>query len=182
MSNLEDTVDAATQWVEEREASCQTEEDMMVDSFSQTLHMGGLMAEQEEEEEEELGHDEGTQTMLSDSVTLALAILANRSEYHPSNCLISDWPLALRISICHMFPSPGCCMGSTPSSPSPSCSPASAPPPWQGLPPRQAADRVEHLCRSLARSPTETRGLSCDASASQSRPPLPAANPEGADP
>ena len=81
MSNLEDTVDAATQWVEEREASCQTEEDMMVDSFSQTLHMGGLVAEQEEEEE--LGHDEGTQTMLSDSVTLALAILANRSEYHP---------------------------------------------------------------------------------------------------
>ena len=139
MSNLEDTVDAATQWVEEREASCQTEEDMMVDSFSQTLHMGGLMAEQEEEEEEEeLGHDEGTQTMLSDSVTLALAILANRSEYHPSNCLISDWPLALRISICHMFPSPGCCMGSTPSSPSPSCSPASAPPPWQGLPPGAA--------------------------------------------
>ena len=81
MSNLEDTVDAATQWVEEREASCQTEEDMMVDSFSQALHMGGLMAEQEEEEEEEeLGHDEGTQTMLPDSVILAFAILANRSE------------------------------------------------------------------------------------------------------
>ena len=89
MSNLEDTVDAATQWVEEREASCQTEEDMMVDSFSQTLHMGGLVAEQEEEEEEELGHDEGTQTMLSDSVTLALAILANRSEYHPKAIVLS---------------------------------------------------------------------------------------------
>ena len=74
MSNFEDTVDAATQWVEEREASCQTEEGMMVDSFSQTLD--GQMTE--EKEEEELGNEEGTQTVLPDSVTLALAILANR--------------------------------------------------------------------------------------------------------
>ena len=72
MSNFEDTVDAATQWVEEREASCQTEEGMMVDSFSQTLD--GQMTE----EKEELGNEEGTQTVLPDSVTLALAILANR--------------------------------------------------------------------------------------------------------
>ena len=64
MSNFEDTVDA----------SCQTEEGMMVDSFSQTLD--GQMTE--EKEEEELGNEEGTQTVLPDSVTLALAILANK--------------------------------------------------------------------------------------------------------
>ena len=81
MSNSDDTVDAGTQWVEEREASCQTE-DMMVDSFNQTLDM--VRQEQEQEEkEEEFGRDEGSQTMLSESVTLAFAILANRSEYHP---------------------------------------------------------------------------------------------------
>ena len=76
MNSLEETVDAATQWVEEREASCQTEEEegVMVDSkFSQTLDRDNLM-------EEELDHDEGTQTMLPDSVILAFAILANRSE------------------------------------------------------------------------------------------------------
>ena len=79
MSNSDDTVDAGTQWVEEREASCQTE-DMMVDSFNnQTLDMVG----QEQEEEEEFGRDEESQTMLSESVTLAFAILANRSEYQP---------------------------------------------------------------------------------------------------
>ena len=81
MSNLDDTVDAGTQWMEEREereASCQTE-DMMVDSFNQTLDM----VRQEQEEEEEFGRDEGSQTMLSESVTLAFAILANRSEYQP---------------------------------------------------------------------------------------------------
>merc|ERR1719234_337530 len=44
----------------------------MVDSFNQTLDMVG------QEEEEEFGRDEGSQTMLSESVTLAFAILANR--------------------------------------------------------------------------------------------------------
>ena len=75
MGSLEETVDAATQWVEEREVSCQTEEeDVMVDSkFSQTLDRDNLM-------EGGLDHDEGTQTMLPDSVILAFAILANRSE------------------------------------------------------------------------------------------------------
>ena len=83
MSNLEDTVDAGTQWVEEREASCQTE-DMVVDSFSQTLDMIDTLTRQEEKKEEvEFGRDEGVQTMLSESVTLAFAILANRSEFHP---------------------------------------------------------------------------------------------------
>ena len=79
MSSLEDTVDVATQWVEERDAGCQTET-MRVDSFSQTQDMVDLMTGHKEEE---LGHDEGSQTMLPDSVTLALAILANRLEYHP---------------------------------------------------------------------------------------------------
>ena len=82
MSNMEDTVDAGTQWVEEREASCQTE-DMVVDSFSQTVDMVGRLTGQEEQEEEEFGRDEGVQTMLPESVTLTFAILANRSDYHP---------------------------------------------------------------------------------------------------
>ena len=77
MSKSDDTLDAGTQWVEEREASCQTE-DMMVDSFNQTLDMVG-----QEQEEGEFGRDEGSQTMLSESFTLAFAILANRSVYHP---------------------------------------------------------------------------------------------------
>ena len=80
--NTDNTADAATQWVEEREASCQTE-DMVVDSFSQTQDMVDLMIGHKEEEGEELGHDEGSQTMLPDAVILALATLANRSEFPP---------------------------------------------------------------------------------------------------
>ena len=113
MSSLEETVDAATQWVEEREVSCQTEEeDVMVDSkFSQTLDGDGLM-------EEELDHDEGTQTMLPDSVILAFAILANRSE----NIDLRGFSIGISLQINHLnqsaisiFPFPGCCMVSTPS-------------------------------------------------------------------
>ena len=92
---MEDTVDVATQWVEEVEAGSQT--DSVLSSSTQTID--DLSGQKEEEEEEEEGdmvnsscqtlrtaseleieemEEEGTQTLLPDSVTLALAILANR--------------------------------------------------------------------------------------------------------
>ena len=101
-------MDAGNQWVEEREASCQTE-DMAVDSFSQTLDMVDMLTGQEKQEEQEFGRDEGVQTMLSESVTLALAILANRSAYHLHHAICSKPLLSRRITI------PGCCTVSTPS-------------------------------------------------------------------
>ena len=103
MNNSDDTVDAATQCGEETEASTQTEE--MMNSLSQTVDMAG----HEEEEVEEIGRDEGSQTMLPDSATLTLAILANRSAYHLHHAIGSK-PLSSRtITI------PGCCTVSTPS-------------------------------------------------------------------
>ena len=96
---MEDTVDVATQWVEEMEAGSQT--DSVLNSSTQTIDdlSGQEEKGEEEEEEEEEGdmvnsscqtlrtaseleieemEEEGTQTLLPDSVTLALAILANR--------------------------------------------------------------------------------------------------------
>ena len=94
-------MDVATQWVEEVEAGSQT--DSVLNSSTQTIDdLSGQEEkgeEEEEEEEEEEGdmvnsscqtlrtaseleieemEEEGTQTLLPDSVTLALAILANR--------------------------------------------------------------------------------------------------------
>ena len=83
-------MDVATQWVEEMEAGSQT--DSVLNSSTQTID--DLSGQEEEEEEEgdmvssssqtlstasELEmEEEGSQTLLPDSVTLALAILANR--------------------------------------------------------------------------------------------------------
>ena len=87
---MEDTVDVATQWVEEMEAGSQTDsvlnsstqtvddlsgqeerEGDMVNSPSQTLNTASELEKEEE----------GSQTLLPDSVTLALAILANRLSF-----------------------------------------------------------------------------------------------------
>ena len=92
-------MDVATQWVEEMEAGSQT--DSVLNSSTQTIDdlSGQEEKGEEEEEEEEEGdmvnsscqtlrtaseleieemEEEGSQTLLPDSVTLALAILANR--------------------------------------------------------------------------------------------------------
>ena len=100
---MEDTVDVATQWVEEMEAGSQT--DSVLNSSTQTIDdlSGQEEKGEEEEEEEEEGdmvnsscqtlrtaseleieemEEEGSQTLLPDSVTLALAILANRLPFY----------------------------------------------------------------------------------------------------
>ena len=90
-------MDVATQWVEEVEAGSQT--DSVLNSSTQTIDDFSGQEENEEEEEGEEGdmvnsssqtlntaseleieemEEEGSQTLLPDSVTLALAILANR--------------------------------------------------------------------------------------------------------
>ena len=95
---MEDTVDVATQWVEEMEAGSQT--DSVLNSSTQTVDDLSGQEEKEEEEEEEEGdmvnsssqtlvselemeetEEEGSQTVIPDSVTLALAILANRLSF-----------------------------------------------------------------------------------------------------
>ena len=101
-------MDVATQWVEEMEAGSQT--DSVLNSSTQTIddlsgqeEEGDVEEEEEEEEEEKEGEkvnsssqtlntaselemeemeEEGSQTLLSDSVTLALAILANRLPFY----------------------------------------------------------------------------------------------------
>ena len=94
-------MDVATQWVEEMEAGSQT--DSVLNSSTQTVDdLSGQEEKEEEEEEEEEEREgdmvnsssqtlntaselekeeEGSQTLLPDSVTLALAILANRLSF-----------------------------------------------------------------------------------------------------
>ena len=90
-------MDVATQWVEEMEAGSQT--DSVLNSSTQTIDdLSGQEEKGEVEDEEEVDmvnsscqtlntaseleieemEEEGSQTLLPDSVTLALAILANR--------------------------------------------------------------------------------------------------------
>ena len=99
---MEDTVDVATQWVEEMEAGSQT--DSVLNSSTQTIDdLSGQEEKGEVEEEEGEGdmvnsscqtlntaseleieemEEGGSQTLLPDSVTLALAILANRLPFY----------------------------------------------------------------------------------------------------
>ena len=130
---MEDTVDVATQWVEEMEAGSQT--DSVLNSSTQTIDdlSGQEEKGEEEEEEEEEGdmvnsscqtlrtaseleieemEEEGTQTLLPDSVTLALAILANRLPFcfnqSKKEKQIIDGYFEMKMVA-------GCCTGSTPS-------------------------------------------------------------------
>ena len=128
---MEDTVDVATQWVEEMEAGSQT--DSVLNSSTQTIDdLSGQeeKGEVEDEEEEDMVNsscqtlntaseleieemeEEGTQTLLPDSVTLALAILANRLPFCFSQ---SKKEKQIIHGYFEMKMVAGCCTGSTPS-------------------------------------------------------------------
>ena len=122
-------MDVATQWVEEMEAGSQT--DSVLNSSTQTIDdLSGQEGEEKEEEgdmvnsssqtlntaselEIEEMEEEGSQTVLPDSVTLALAILANRLPF----CFNQSIKKEKEIIDGHfeMKMVAGCCTGSTPS-------------------------------------------------------------------